>query len=186
MLDNDQIRACVGSAQKGDADAYVQLVTHFEPLIRYQLARKIFDRTAIDDVCQEVFMAALKNIQNFDLAKDFLFWLRGIAKNQTFKYYEKQKLKHHHEEEAAKLSDWAENEDDQEGECWRDELKGCLESLKEKNLKWYQLILQKYEDKKSLQELADEDGMSVASIKMSLMRTRNKLKDCILKKVKHD
>lgn len=186
MLTEDQIKTYVAQAQKGGADAYVNLVQHFEPLIRYQLARKIFDRSAIDDVSQEVFMAALKNLQSFDLEKDFFYWLKGIARNQVFKYFEKQKLKHHHEEEAAKIADWAQNEEDGEGECWRDELKSCLETLKEKNLKWYQLILKKYEGRKSLQDLAEEDGMSVASIKMSLMRTRNRLKDCILKKVKHD
>jgi RNA polymerase sigma-70 factor (ECF subfamily) len=181
----DQEQHWISQAQAGDADAYVHLVHKYEPLIRYQLARKIFDRSAIDDVCQEVFMAALKNIGTFDLNKNFLGWLRGIARNQTLKYFEKQHLRHQHEEEASKLHSWIEKEDDQEGDCWKDELKGCLESLKEKNKKWYHLLYLKYEERHSLQELSKEEGISIASIKMSLMRTRNKLKDCILKKVRH-
>ena len=186
MQIEDQNRHWISQAQQGDADAYVKLIEQFEPLIRYQLARKIFDRTSIDDICQEVFMAALKNIAKFDLEKDFLAWLRGIARNQMYKYFEKQKLQHHHEEEASKLGEWIEKEDDKEGDCWRDELRGCLESLKEKNQKWYNLIYRKYEERHSLSDLAEEEGISIASVKMSLMRTRTKLKECILKKVRHD
>ena len=79
----------------------------------------------------------------------------------------------------------AEEEPDEEDENWCSELNGCLEILQQKNAQWYDLLLNKYQQKKSLQELSEQIGMSVASIKMSLMRTRKSLKDCILKKVKH-
>jgi len=180
-----QDRDWLKKAQSGEAEAFVKLVEHYEPTIRYQLACKIFDRSAIDDVCQEVFMAALKNIVSFDLEKDFLHWLRGIARNQTFKYYERQKLRRQHESEASKLVSMAEEEPAEEDENWCGELEGCLEILRQKNAQWYELLLNKYQQKKSLQELSQQIGMSVASIKMSLMRTRKSLKECILKKVKH-
>ena len=50
-------------------------------LFRYALMR-LRNKGAAEDAVQETFLAAIKNIRQFDGRVDVKYWLRGILKNK--------------------------------------------------------------------------------------------------------
>jgi RNA polymerase sigma-70 factor (ECF subfamily) len=73
--------ACAAQVKKGDHDAFGVLVDRYEEkLMRY--GRKFLsERRDIEDIVQEVFVSAYRNIQSFDEAQRFSPWIYRIAHN---------------------------------------------------------------------------------------------------------
>src|SRR6185369_16155577 len=78
MKSDEQI---VEEVQKGDTDAFGVLVERFEPkLLRY--GRKFLaTEEDIEDIAQDVFLSAYKNIQSVDTSLKFSPWIYRIAHN---------------------------------------------------------------------------------------------------------
>ena len=76
---------------KGDEKAFDFLVEKYlKPLFNfvYQMTR---DKEAAEDIVQEVFVKAWKNLKNFDAQKKFSTWIFAIAKNATLDWLRKKK-----------------------------------------------------------------------------------------------
>lgn len=73
--------AYAAKVKKGDHDAFGVLVDHYEEkLMRY--GRKFLaERRDIEDIVQDVFISAYRNIQSFDESQRFSPWIYRIAHN---------------------------------------------------------------------------------------------------------
>ena len=68
--------------QKGNKEAFATLLEHFErKLLRYG-NRFLSNRQDIEDIVQDVFMAAYQNIHSFDASQRFSPWIYRIAHNK--------------------------------------------------------------------------------------------------------
>jgi RNA polymerase sigma-70 factor (ECF subfamily) len=75
----------------GDDGAFEQLLgKYLKPVYNflYQLTN---DKSALDDLAQESFIKAWKNIKKFDKDRNFKTWLFTIAKNTAYDYFKKKK-----------------------------------------------------------------------------------------------
>lgn len=75
----------------GDEAAFETLLTKYlKPIFNfiYQLVK---DRSVSDDLTQETFFKAWKNMKKYDPDRTFKTWLFAIAKNTTFDYLKKKK-----------------------------------------------------------------------------------------------
>jgi RNA polymerase sigma-70 factor (ECF subfamily) len=81
LMDPLTDEACAAQVKKGDHDAFGVLVDRYEEkLMRY--GRKFLsERRDIEDIVQEVFVSAYRNIQSFDEAQRFSPWIYRIAHN---------------------------------------------------------------------------------------------------------
>jgi len=79
--------------QLGNIDIFGDLIEKYESkLLRY--GRKFIRGTEdIEDVVQDVFIKAYKNIQSFDLKRKFSSWIYRIAHNEFVNALKKQKKK---------------------------------------------------------------------------------------------
>lgn len=85
--DKLQTNALIDAAKKGDQQAYGKLYNeHFPRIHRYvrQFVREAGPRLGVDaeDVAQETFVAAFKNLHNFNGDSQFYTWLHAIARNK--------------------------------------------------------------------------------------------------------
>lgn len=76
--DDESVIAAVVS---GDTNQFNQLVTQYRDRVYRFVVKKIGDTHAAEDVTQDVFVAAFKQLSNFRRDSSFSTWLIGIALN---------------------------------------------------------------------------------------------------------
>ncbi|NQW24399.1 MAG: sigma-70 family RNA polymerase sigma factor [SAR202 cluster bacterium] len=93
LLENqdDEEKALILSAQRGDRDAFAQLYeANVERVYRYLLSR-LHEPADAEDVTAEVFIQAMKALPSYKArGTPFIAWLFRIAHNQAINYMKKQ------------------------------------------------------------------------------------------------
>lgn len=83
----------IASCRNGDADAWDQLFSTYYPVAGkfiVQLSPSL-TREDVDEICQEVFLSVIRNLQTFRGSSAFQTWLYRIATNKTRDFVEKQR-----------------------------------------------------------------------------------------------
>ncbi len=78
-LTDEEIAALV---QKGDVDAFGELIARFDQKMTRYARKFLFQGEDVKDLVQEVFIKAYVNIKSFDAARRFSPWLYRIAHNE--------------------------------------------------------------------------------------------------------
>jgi RNA polymerase sigma-70 factor (ECF subfamily) len=71
----------------GETDLYLHVVKRFELPLRAYLAGQLYDVAEADDLAQEVFIAAWRDLGSFRRGEDFGAWLRGIARHRLLAHF---------------------------------------------------------------------------------------------------
>jgi len=74
-------------SQRGDVNAFNQLVLYYQKITYNVVLRMLGDRDAAADVTQDTFMAAFRAMQSFRGGSSFRSWLLRIASNQACDYW---------------------------------------------------------------------------------------------------
>ncbi len=74
-------------SQRGDVNAFNQLVLHYQQTAYNVVLRMLGNRDAAADVTQDTFIAAYRAIQSFRGGSSFRSWLLRIASNQACDYW---------------------------------------------------------------------------------------------------
>ncbi|HXX79860.1 MAG TPA: sigma-70 family RNA polymerase sigma factor [Ktedonobacteraceae bacterium] len=77
----------INLSQKGDVNAFNQLVVKYQQATFNVVLRMLGDRNAAADVTQDTFIAAFRAIQSFRGGPSFRAWLFRIASNQACDYW---------------------------------------------------------------------------------------------------
>ncbi|MEW4489924.1 sigma-70 family RNA polymerase sigma factor [Thalassoglobus sp. JC818] len=134
----------------------------------------------VDDLAQEVFLVAWREIDSFDSQRDLGKWLRGIARNLVRNELRKDKRRHRilHQQLSEVLVRAPETS--VEAEDWNQyrmsALRDCVEQLAPKSRK---IVAGRYGDGWRAPDLADSLGMTATAVRQALMRIREQLKQCI-------
>ncbi len=73
----------LGQCANGDADAFGQLVNHYQELIYNVVVRMLGKREDAQDVAQKVFLKAYRRLDTFQGESRFGTWLCSIAVNEA-------------------------------------------------------------------------------------------------------
>jgi RNA polymerase sigma-70 factor (ECF subfamily) len=163
------------SVLKGDRQAYALLVDEYKNQI-YSLAfRMTKNAEDANDLAQEAFIRAYKNLWRFNPQKKFFTWLYTISLNLIRNHLKKLRSN----ELTARLSFlYSENEDrspeniliDAEG------LKEIELSLLDLHDEARALIIMKYQQGLSFEEIAEITSKSLSAVKMAIYRGLERLK----------
>ena len=172
----------IALSQSGDIEAFSELVSMHQSRVRAFLGRFLFDKEAVDDVAQETFLAAFRNLSNFDPDFSFLSWLCGIARNQALIHLRRecQRLRHESKELEAAMTNWAvakaAEEPAEESLGFLHALDQCLKQLPKQST---QVVRAFYYESQGAAEIAQRYGRSDNSIRLWLFRIRRQLRKCI-------
>ncbi len=100
----EEIRQLIKKAQSGDSGAFHKLVKlHDERvmILAYQLTHNQQDA---EDLYQEVFLKAYKNLKNFRFESQFYTWLYRITVNTSYNFKRKQSRLNLYEPDSEKES----------------------------------------------------------------------------------
>lgn len=79
-------------AQKGDADAFTQLVEAFQRPVYNLCYRMLGNAEDAEDAAQETFLRAYKSLRSYDAARPFSTWLLSIAAHYCIDQLRKQRF----------------------------------------------------------------------------------------------
>ena len=186
QLENvDLSRQLVEKASAGCSDSFRQLVEQNHRQVRLYIGRYVQCPSHVDDIAQEVFFVAFREMHRFLFESKFSTWLIGIARNKALEFLKAEKktrerrkqlfeaeiasrqisrLEHQHRE-----SDLAERR--------LTAMQFCLEQLPNKSR---QLIDGYYFDQQTANSIAKKADISAGSVRMKLLRIRQMLQKCIV------
>src|SRR5947208_15008028 len=99
----------INLSQKGDVNAFNQLVLKYQQTTYNVVLRMLCDRDAAADVTQDTFIAAFRAIQSFRGGPSFRAWLLRIASNQACDYW--RRANRHQQDSLDTIMDEAEPHD---------------------------------------------------------------------------
>jgi RNA polymerase sigma-70 factor (ECF subfamily) len=143
----------------GDTASFEKLVQKYLKPVYNFLFHLISDKAILDDLTQETFVKAWKNLERFDRSKNFKTWIFTIARNTAWDYLKKKKAipfsAFEDEEGNNKLEQISDNAILPDEILMDAESKINLgEKLQELPAHYRALLLLHYKDELSLQEIS--------------------------------
>jgi RNA polymerase sigma-70 factor, ECF subfamily len=184
--------ALVARAQAGDAQAFTELVNHYERKI-YRLAKHITQNDEdAEDVLQETFLKAYEHLDTFQGNSKFYTWIVRIGVNEALMKLRKRKgdrtvpldepVDTGEEMVAREIAVWEDNPEDRYSrEEMREILDRAVESLKPDFRTVF--VLRDIEEM-STEETAESLGISVPAVKSRLLRARLALREKLTRQFK--
>jgi RNA polymerase sigma-70 factor, ECF subfamily len=168
-------------AQRGDLSAQESIVRHHQGPIRAWVASHCPAGGDADDIAQRTFIAALENMDRFEVGTRFRAWLFTIARYQVMT--EASRLRRHADYHSRYAPELLANELARRAEESKPEIELRVEFLREcvNDLEAHskQFLTWRYTDRIPLAEMSERTGRSVPAIKKQLWLIRKKLQACI-------
>lgn len=184
MTTDDQ--RLVQDSLSGDERAFEQLLSKYLPPVYNFIVQLTRDRIVAEDLAQETFIKAWKNLARFDQKRSFKTWLFAIAKNTTYDFFKKKKslpFSFFEDEEGQNMLDMVDAESVspetllEEGEK-KEVVETALQTLPER----YRILLTlAYQDDFSLAEISQILGTPYNTIKSRHQRALKLLRQALLK-----
>jgi RNA polymerase sigma-70 factor, ECF subfamily len=94
MLRPTERDAIIEDVLQGNADAFRKILRAYGLSLRSYIAAHVHALDDIDDLAQEVFFVAYRNLGHFRREDDFGAWLRGIARNKIHRHIRSSSRRH--------------------------------------------------------------------------------------------
>ncbi|MHC4780797.1 MAG: RNA polymerase sigma factor [Planctomycetota bacterium] len=162
---------------KGDPRAASTLFRrHVDSIYGYVFKRVGADRATAEDIVQDVFVDAWRNLDRFRLDGRFPAWLVGIAKRKLARHFRNESRKA--EVGAATVLDSLSDDGPMPGEALESREAGLAvtRGLALVGAEVRELLLLKYRDGLSMKEIAGRLGASVEAVNSRLQRAREAFK----------
>jgi RNA polymerase sigma-70 factor, ECF subfamily len=159
-----------------DRKAIAELVSlHADAIYRF-IHHRLDRRDAVDDLVQDVFLAALKAIGRFRVESSLRTWLLGIARHKIADYY-RERLRSLSLEETPTLSDEAASDMRIDESMDRRKIEERARTVLSTLPDAYRAVLVcRYWDQRSVGEIAEMSGKTEKSIERLLARARQQFK----------
>ena len=162
---------------------FVALLTEVQlPLVLYVRSLIPANPPAAKDVAQQANVKMWEKRQDYQIGTNFKAWAFSIARYEVLNYRKRSardaKLMFRPDLQEAITDDLALPENDLESK--QEALMSCLATLRPNEK---QLIMHRYASTGTLAEYANQVGRSVRGLKVTLHRLRNRLLDCIRRKL---
>jgi RNA polymerase sigma-70 factor (ECF subfamily) len=162
-------------ARDGDADAYGIVVKATQARLRSFIAGYVPRAEWVDDVAQQTYVSAYRDLRKFAPGTDFSAWIRRIAYNHLRAELERASRRRRLEGELLRRL-----EREAPGEPRLDPLKECVEALPPTSR---EIVDGYYADALGLAEIGRRLGRSADSLKVTLFKIRARLRECVESKL---
>jgi RNA polymerase sigma-70 factor (ECF subfamily) len=175
-------------SRQGDAAAFTQLVSAHQGRVRAYIGGSINRPEVVDDLAQEVFLGAFRSLDSYKGDAPFGVWLLGIARHKTLMHlrHEVRRLTRETRSLGLVLADLQAQalEADEMLIARREReiaaLRSCLERLPRGGA---ELITDRYFRARSIAGMARESGKREGTVRMTLLRLRQLLRECVEQRV---
>jgi len=174
----------VSAAKNGDQPAFVELCRRYGPSLKRKIRRIVRNREDTEDILQDTFISAYKNLAGFRSKSSFHTWITTIATNNSLMLLRKRRNRSEtcfglitndgKELETLELSDpWP----NPEQLCAKREASHRLAQAVRILSPGFRVLVERYHhDEDGLLDAANSIGITVAAAKSRLLRARNVLR----------
>ena len=179
----------VAKAVQGQEDSYKKLVDKYNSPIYFHIRKMIKEQELVEDLVQEVFIKAFKNLATYCNQYAFSTWLYRIATNHTIDYLRKKKLP------TFSISDPIKTKDGEvevqlpdtsfatDAPIIKHERKAIVqEAIANLPEKYRKVIRMRHMDELSYDEIADELNIPLGTVKAHIFRARELLYKALIDK----
>ncbi len=171
----DEDRDWVLQVINGNKQTYAHLITKYKDRIYNVLYRMVHSREEAKDLTQECFIKAFQKLASFDPKREFYPWLCRIAINHCIdkRRIQKPQIVDFHEMDQLSMVEEQTPESIYIQKEFASEMREMLDELPES----YRLVLLlRYNQNLSYQEISDILGIPVSTIQVKLHRAKQKLR----------
>lgn len=178
--DGALIRKCL----KGDETALTFLFKHYLRPVYIFVFRLVKDKQDAEEITQETFLKAWRNLKKFDLKKSFRTWIFSIAKNTAFDFLKKKKeILLLNDEENSPVLEMPDPGLLPSEILDQKKLKEILEeAIQQLPLKYQMVLFLHYNDHFTFQEIAEILDESINTVKSRHYRALRELKKLLCQK----
>lgn len=164
------------AAQNGDAHAYNQLLGEMVPYLRAILLPGLSDKSAAEDIIQEILISVHKSLKTYSPDKPFKPWLMAIANFRRTDYLRRYYGRQKHNLVPLEVADYADADVTIHGGNSEYEMKDVENALQHIPKAQRDVFTKLKVEGYTAQEVANQTGMNVSAVKVSAHRTLKKLK----------
>jgi len=164
-----------------DHERFTRLWTQAHPAIAGYVAALVPERSAADDVMQEIALALLRKFPEYDATRPFIAWAMGISRIAVLT---------RRRDHARAMTRFGMATADSLAEVWqemlpvvddrRTALSECLRRVAGRSR---ELLTLRYEQDIEPQDIAKRLGMTAVAVRVALSRLRTSLHGCIEKRL---
>jgi len=159
-----------------DRELYSEIIKRYKTKLSHYLRKFICDADELEDILQDVFIKAYRNLHGFDIKKKFSSWIYRIAHNEAVNYLKKNsKIKISLDEVEYKIVD---EKIDLNGHIdkvfLKKEIGKYLESIK---LKYREPLILFYFEQKSYEEISDILRIPTSTVGTLISRGKKIIKE---------
>ena len=147
----------IGRVRAGDEEAFGELYRMFAPMINGVVLARVA-RDDVQDIVQDVFLAAYKNLHSLKDDRVFGAWLVKIARNRAAEWYRTRKP-------AEELNDTVST-----GESRRGEAAEVLRAIRSLSDAYSETLTMRLVEGMTAKEIAERTGLKPESVRVNLHR----------------
>ncbi|HHE45818.1 MAG TPA: RNA polymerase sigma factor [Candidatus Moranbacteria bacterium] len=176
LSDNDLVQFI----REKDSQKYVEIIKRYQGKLLVYLYRLIGSRQDAEDILQNVFIKAYKDLYKYDVKRKFSSWIYRIAHNEAVNYLKRKSLKKFipweniiTTKDQLKMSHSSERPD----KIWfrketSQEVNRVLDKLP---LKYKRVLILRYYSRKSYKEISKILGKPVNTVGILIHRAKKKI-----------
>jgi RNA polymerase sigma-70 factor (ECF subfamily) len=182
----------IKGALSGDQPSYRGLLKKYHDQVYNLLYRMVHNKDEVEDLTQEAFIKAFNSLHHFNEEFAFSTWLYKIATNNCIDYIRKRKLATFSIDKPIESKDGTISFEIPDSTYEPDKslisqqrtkiLEEAVNALPEK---YRTVILMRHTEDKDYQEIADELGLPLGTVKAHIFRAREILYKRLKKKIQH-
>jgi len=185
LIDREDYSGCsdnelVAIIRKENPDQYKEIIDRYQGKLFAYLYRLIGEKEEAEDLLQDVFIKAYKNLNSYDIERKFSSWIYRIAHNEAVNHIKRKSLKKFiYWDNITSTKDKMETSSAEESadNAWirKETNKEVGDAIKKLPLKYRQVLVLRYYSDKSYEEISEILGKPVNTVGTLIKRAKTKL-----------
>jgi len=164
----------IAKIQSGKTDKFGEIIDRYQKRLAGFVRKIIGNSDEVEDLVEDSLVAAFENIQSFNIKRKFSSWILRITHNKTVDFVKKRKT-------LILPEEWdgvdKKNKLFEEIEIEREEKEKINEALSKLDLKYREVLVLKYFEDKSYEEISDILQTTVNNVGVMVNRAKKKLRE---------
>lgn len=179
IMNDEQLFLLIGKAKAKDQKAQTKLINIFWVDVFSFVMKKVHDENDADEITVNVFSKVLSKLDMYDPHFQFKTWVLTIAQNTIIDFWRRK---------SRETQDPTENLEEVKNQYAKspeelmisaEEQKKIIKTIESLDANYQDIIKLRFFEEKSIKEIAEELGISVANTKVRVMRAKKVLAELL-------
>lgn len=178
-MDKNELLSLIILAKNKNQKSQTKLINHFWVDVFSFVMKKVQDENVADEITVSVFSKVLAKLDLYDPNFQFKTWILTIAQNTVIDYWRK---KNRENEDSTDNFDDFKNQFARSPEellISEEDHKQILNIIESLDFNYQEIIRLRFFEEKSIKEIAEELGLTIANTKVRIMRAKKVLSELL-------